>query len=87
MKGPVNWEKIEKEAIKEEEDTKLEGDAAVNQMFSKIYADASDDMKKAMIKSYQESAGTCLSTNWSEVKQKKVEITPPDSMEYKRYDD
>ena len=62
-----NWDKLEKvtellgkwigirelqEVEKEEEDDQLEGDAAVSKLFKKIYADASDDVKKAMLKSY-----------------------------------
>lgn len=32
-----------------------------------IYQNGSDDTKRAMLKSYQESCGTVLSTNWAEV--------------------
>jgi suppressor of G2 allele of SKP1 len=42
---------------------------------------ASDDAKRAMMKSYQESQGTVLSTNWQEVGKEKVEIKPPSGME------
>jgi hypothetical protein len=34
---------------------------------SVLYADATEDQRRAMIKSYQESNGTSLSTNWEEV--------------------
>ena len=51
----------------QDEDEKLEGEAALNDMFQKIYKDADDATRKAMIKSYTESKGTTLSTNWSEV--------------------
>ncbi|GMT19355.1 hypothetical protein PFISCL1PPCAC_10652, partial [Pristionchus fissidentatus] len=80
-----NWDRIEKEAEKEEEEAELTGDAAVQRMFKKIYGDADDDVKKAMMKSYQESGGTVLSTNWSEISKKKTEVKPPDSMEYKKF--
>jgi len=43
------------------------GDRALNEMFQKLYADATDDQRKAMIKSYQESNGTALSTDWNDV--------------------
>uniref|UniRef100_A0A914REB7 SGS domain-containing protein n=1 Tax=Parascaris equorum TaxID=6256 RepID=A0A914REB7_PAREQ len=80
----VNWDKFAKEVDEEEEN--VEGDAAVNRMFQ-IYADADDDVKKAMLKSYTESGGTVLSTNWNEIKKKRTEIKPPEGMEYKRWND
>ncbi|KAJ1366721.1 hypothetical protein KIN20_027474 [Parelaphostrongylus tenuis] len=81
-----NWEAIGRSAVEEEEKEELEGDAAVNRMFRKLYSEASDDVKKAMIKSYQESGGTVLSTNWAEISKKRTEIKPPDCMEYKRFE-
>jgi len=84
-KGPKNWDAIEREVKKEEEEEELEGDAAVNKMFQKIYRDASDDVKKAMIKSYSESGGTCLSTDWTDVGKKKLKVKPPDGMEFKKW--
>lgn len=36
-----------------------------------------------MIKSFTESGGTVLSTNWDEVGAKKVDVRPPDGCEYK----
>uniref|UniRef100_A0A183SE50 SGS domain-containing protein n=1 Tax=Schistocephalus solidus TaxID=70667 RepID=A0A183SE50_SCHSO len=32
-----------------------------------------------------ESGGTVLSTNWDEVGKGKVEVKPPDGMEYRKY--
>jgi len=83
-----NWDKLAKEAA-EQEDKDVEtggGDAALQQMFKKIYANANEDTKRAMMKSFQESNGTVLSTNWNEIGSKKTEIKPPDSMEYKKWD-
>ena len=34
----------------------------------------------------QESGGTVLSTNWKEIGGKKVEVKPPDGMEYKTWE-
>ena len=65
------------EGIDEFED---EGDP-VNGFFKKLYAGADPDTRRAMMKSYQESNGTALSTNWSEVGKGKVETSPPEGME------
>ncbi|KAL6727850.1 hypothetical protein Aduo_009692 [Ancylostoma duodenale] len=83
---PKNWEAIERKVVEEEENEQLEGDAAVNRMFRKLYSEASDDVKRAMIKSYQESGGTVLSTNWAEISKKRTEVRPPDCMEYKKFE-
>ena len=40
-----------------------------------------------MNKSFVESNGTVLSTNWNEVKTKPVKMEPPDGVEYKKYDE
>jgi suppressor of G2 allele of SKP1 len=39
-----------------------------------------------MKKSFVESNGTNLSTNWDEVSKGKVKVTPPDGMEAKPYE-
>lgn len=49
------------------------GGDAVDGFFKKLYKNADDDTRKAMMKSFQESNGTALSTNWSEVSKGKVE--------------
>lgn len=82
-KKPKNWDAIAKEVDAEEE--KVEGDAALNKLFRDVYANGSDETRKAMNKSFVESGGTTLSTNWAEVGSKKLEINPPDGMEWKKY--
>ncbi|PKY03948.1 SGT1 and CS domain protein [Aspergillus campestris IBT 28561] len=57
-------------------DSDLGGDA-VDGFFKKLYAGADPDTRRAMVKSYVESQGTSLSTNWSEVGQGKVKAHPP----------
>jgi len=82
-KKKYDWDSLEKSI----EDEKPEGDAALNNLFQQIYRDASDETKRAMIKSYIESNGTCLSTNWDEVKKGKVECKPPEGMVAKSYNE
>ncbi|KAI1317193.1 Protein SGT1 A [Mortierella claussenii] len=82
-KKSKNWDALEKEAAKEEE--KADGDKALNQLFAQIYKDADDNTKRAMMKSFTESNGTCLSTNWEEVGKAPVETRPPEGMVARKY--
>ncbi|XP_073436441.1 protein SGT1 homolog isoform X3 [Dendrobates tinctorius] len=80
-----NWDKLVGEIKEEEKNENLEGDAALNHLFQQIYSDGSDEVKRAMNKSFMESGGTVLSTNWSDVGKRKVDVNPPDDMEYKKF--
>ncbi|GAU29211.1 hypothetical protein TSUD_362010 [Trifolium subterraneum] len=82
----VDWDKLEAQVKKEEKDENLDGDAALNKFFREIYQDADEDTRRAMKKSFVESNGTVLSTNWKEVGTKKVEGSPPDGMELKKWE-
>lgn len=81
-KKPQDWDKLAKEVEKSEDP---EGDAAVNALFKKIYESGTEEQRRAMNKSFQESGGTVLSTNWDEVKKDKVEVKPPDGVEFKQF--
>ncbi|XP_025152676.1 protein SGT1 homolog [Harpegnathos saltator] len=80
-----DWDKVEKEIEKQEAQEEPEGEAAVNALLQRIYGNGSDEVRRAMNKSFVESGGTVLSTNWSEVGQGKVERKPPDGMEWKMW--
>lgn len=94
--GPKDWDKVVNDLSKkpkkdakegEEEDAGIEeeeGDPTTN-FFKTLYKDADPDTQKAMMKSYQESNGTALSTNWAEVSKGKVETVPPDDMVAKEW--
>ncbi|KAJ0413042.1 hypothetical protein BJY00DRAFT_297480 [Aspergillus carlsbadensis] len=53
-------------------DSEFGGDP-VDGFFKKLYAGADEDTRRAMIKSFTESNGTSLSTNWGEVGKGKVQ--------------
>ncbi|PWN32339.1 SGS-domain-containing protein [Meira miltonrushii] len=60
-------------------------EASIDDFFKQLYANADDDTRKAMMKSYQESGGTALSTNWEEVKKGTVKSQPPKGMEARKW--
>lgn len=78
-KGPKNWDAMKSltvtddagktENIEIKDDEIDEGDE-LNAFFKTLYRDSDPDTRRAMMKSYQESGGTSLSTNWSDVKSK-----------------
>lgn len=86
--SPRDWDTISKQLAEEEDKETPDGDGAMNKLFQQIYASADEDTKRAMIKSYQTSGGTVLSTNWKEVKEKdyEEERTAPKGMEWKTWE-
>ncbi|WBY56937.1 calcyclin-binding protein [Plasmodium yoelii yoelii] len=66
-KSVQEWAKFA-QSIGEDEDNQ-----SIDHFFRKIYEDGDDDLKRAMIKSFQTSNGTVLSTNWKDVQNKNYE--------------
>ncbi|KIY62907.1 SGS-domain-containing protein [Cylindrobasidium torrendii FP15055 ss-10] len=91
VKPRKNWEGITKGILESEkekstdEDPNVGGDAALNSFFQQMYAGADEDTKRAMMKSYSESGGTTLSTNWDEVGKSRVTVKPPQGQEWRQY--
>ena len=98
--GPKNWDKVASDLTKRPKKDPKEGEDGVEEpgideeegdpttnFFKMLYKGADDDTRRAMMKSYQESNGTALSTNWAEVGQGPVETSPPDGMEAKKWDE
>jgi suppressor of G2 allele of SKP1 len=91
--GPKNWDALASSALAAEstgqeklaEDDDEEGDP-LHGFFKKLYKDADPDTKRAMMKSYTESNGTALSTNWEDVQKKTVETNPPEGLEAKSWE-
>lgn len=86
-----DWSKIDKEIdedMKKNKDDYADGDP-LNSFFKQIYAGADENTRKAMIKSFQTSGGTVLSTNWDEVKEKNYEgkdrPSAPEGQVYKEW--
>lgn len=88
----INDEAVDATATSTESDTTYisdddeEGGDPVNGFFKKLFKNADPDTRRAMMKSYTESNGTALSTNWSEVRQGPVETMPPEGMEERKYE-
>jgi len=79
-KGAKNWDSIAK-------DTKEDDDSGnPDALFKHLFKDADEDMRRAMMKSYVESNGTALSTDWNSVSKEKVECSPPDGMVAKKWE-
>lgn len=79
---PQNWDKLEQDEANGDDDDG--GD--VNSFFKKLFQGATPEQQRAMMKSFTESNGTSLSTDWNDVKDRKVETVPPEGVEVKKWD-
>ncbi|CCF32357.1 CS domain-containing protein, partial [Colletotrichum higginsianum] len=61
--GPKNWDKLEGIDDDDEKD--------INAFFKTLYKGATPEQQRAMMKSFTESNGTALSTDWDDVKARK----------------
>lgn len=77
-KKSINWSNFSVD--EEEEDT-----SDPNAFFAKLYKDVDDDTRRAMMKSYIESNGTELTTDWNDAKKKNFKTSPPEGMEAKHW--
>ncbi|KAL6774566.1 SGTA1 [Auxenochlorella protothecoides x Auxenochlorella symbiontica] len=66
----VDWDAVEAAVKAEEKQEQPEGDAGVMKFFQELYQNGDEDFQRAMMKSYVESGGIELSTNWKEVAKK-----------------
>jgi suppressor of G2 allele of SKP1 len=98
-KGAKNWDAVAKDALEKEKKDVKDGESAtvdddeiddegdpLQGFFKKLYKDANPDTRRAMMKSYVESNGTALSTDWEDVGKKTVPINPPDGIEAKKWE-
>ncbi len=76
--GPKNWDSLG-------DDEGDDADKDVNGFFKELYANSTPDQQRAMMKSFTESNGTALSTDWNDVKTHTVKTTPPDGVEAKKW--
>ena len=62
------------------------GDAERSAVLQTRFAAAGPAPRRAMVKSFQESGGTALSTNWADVKDKTMSVRAPQGLEARRYE-
>lgn len=79
--GPKNWDTLDVD-----DDDDLDKNDP-NYFFKMMYKNSSPDVQRAMIKSFTESNGTALSTDWNDVKSRTFETKPPEGVEAKQWDD
>ena len=87
-----NWDSVTKTILDSEkpksntDDPNVSGDSTLNEFFQNLFSSADDDTKRAMMKSFQESGGTALSTNWDDVKKAPVPVKAPAGSEARKWE-
>ncbi|KAJ9124691.1 hypothetical protein QFC24_003058 [Naganishia onofrii] len=76
-----NWDSLAKEIDDVDEDDDKRGP---DDFFKSLYSGLDPDSQRAMLKSYQESNGTVLSTNWTDVGDKFQAPQPPAGTEVRK---
>lgn len=73
IKSQKNWDVIAENELEDEKE-----DESPMALFRTIYKDSDEDTQRAMMKSFQESGGKVLSTDWKDVGSRKVEYNEKD---------
>jgi tetratricopeptide (TPR) repeat protein len=86
-----DWDHLEKEINQElTNDAKNDPNEGMMKLFKDIFERADENTRRAMMKSFQTSGGTVLSTNWDEVKEKDYEgkdrPEAPKGQEWRKHD-
>jgi len=83
-KKKTDWDEYERIISKDET---LDTEDGLNKVFQDIYSGGSEEQRRAMMKSFVESGGTVLSTNWEDVGKRKVEGSAPKGMEMRSWNE
>jgi tetratricopeptide (TPR) repeat protein len=86
-----DWDNLDKEISQQlNDDAKNDSNEGIMKLFRDIYEKSDENTRKAMMKSFQTSGGTVLSTNWGEVKDKDYEgkdrPDAPKGQEWRKHD-